>query len=337
MPLKSFIREYLLGLGAAAAGFAEAAPVEARCTDAFRAWLRDGRHGPLGYMERHSELRTDPRGLLEGAKTVVSVAWPYLPERLRDPALPFIARYAYCADYHKVIRRLLKPLLRELAGQGIRTRLCVDSAPVHERYWAVRAGIGFRGRNGCLIVPGAGSWVFLSEILLDAEIAPDAPCTASCDACDACLRACPTGALTPDGTLDCRRCLSARTIEAPVLPVSSNAVSSNAVGTLPEAPPATDGNYKYLLTKGALPEALLLRRQNFRPLAGCDRCQEVCPHNRGVAPTRIPAFATLPQILTLDEAELRAHTPDTFAARYAGTSLQRPGLNRLLTNLQQIF
>ncbi len=312
MPLKSFIREYLLGLGAAAAGFAEAATVEARCTDAFRAWLRDGRHGPLGYMERHSELRTDPRGLLEGAKTVVSVAWPYLPERLRDPALPFIARYAYCSDYHKVIRRLLKPLLCELAGQGIRTRLCVDSAPVHERYWAMRAGIGFRGRNGCLIVPGAGSWVFLSEILLDAEIAPDAPCTASCADCGACLRACPTGALTPDGTLDCRRCLSARTIEAPM-----PAVSSTAVGALQEAP--------------------LLRRQNFRPLAGCDRCQEVCPHNRAVAPTHIPAFATLPQILTLDEAELRAHTPDTFAARYAGTSLQRPGLNRLLTNLQQIF
>lgn len=303
MPLKSFIRKHLLELGAAAVGFAEAATVEAQCTAAFRAWLRAGRHGPLGYMERHGELRTDPHGLLEGAKTVVSVAWPYLPERLRDPALPFIARYAYCSDYHKVIRRLLKPLLRELAGQGIRTRLCVDSAPVHERYWAMRAGIGFRGRNGCLIVPGAGSWVFLSEILLDAEIAPDAPCTASCADCGACLRACPTGALAPDGTLDCRRCLSARTIEAPV--------PANAAGALSEA--------RMPLTE--------------YPLAGCDRCQEVCPHNRGVAPTRIPAFATLPQILTLDEAELRAHTPDTFAARYAGTSLQRPGLHRLLTNL----
>ncbi len=290
MNLKERWRSALLEAGAVAVGFARAERVPREVWTRFEAWRSSGRAGELGYMGNYPELRFDPRGLLEGARTVISVAWPYLPDTLRDDSLPFIARYAYCADYHKSIRRILKPLLR---SWNTVSRVCVDSAPVLERWWAVRSGVGFIGRNGCLIVPGYGSWVFLTEILVTEMLEPDEPCTLHCDGCGVCIRACPTGALGPDGLTDCRKCLSALTVETP----------------------------------GKAP------RTGRVHLAGCDRCQEVCPHNLGARPTQLPAFAAVPAILTLSGEELLTHTEETFRADYAGTSLTRMGLEGLLANL----
>lgn len=291
--LKEAWRAQLLEAGAAAVGFARAVPVDDEAWSRFGAWMARGGHGSLAYMGNHPALRRDPRGLLEGARTLISVAWPYLPQRLRDPSLPFIARYAYAPDYHKSIRKILKPILSEWQRElGVRSRVCVDSAPVLERWWAVRAGVGFTGRNGCLIVPGHGSWVFLSEILVTAVMEADTPCDMSCLDCGRCVSACPTGALGRDGTVDCRRCLSALTVECP-----GEATGAHAT------------------------------------LAGCDRCQEACPHNRMVPPSAIPHLAPMTEILELSAEDIRTMTADDFRARFGASALSRMGLEGLRANL----
>lgn len=287
----------MLAAGAVAVGFAEVASVSGQAIESFRGWLREGRHGALSYMENYPELRFDPSGLLPGARTIISIAWPYLPGKLRDDSLPFIARYAYAPDYHKSIRRLLKPLLREWDGMvpGTKWRICVDSAPVMERYWAVRSGIGFTGRNGCLIVPGYGSWVFLCEVLTTLELKADTPCVDSCMGCGTCVRNCPTGALDFGSSPDCRRCLSALTVERP--------------GTAPHLP----------------------HRQ--RVLAGCDRCQEVCPHNKSARPHGIAAFQPSEQLMNLSAGQIKEMGEDEFHALFSGSALSRIGLAGLRANL----
>lgn len=291
--IKSRIRSALLEAGACAVGFATAGPVRAEVTGKFERWLGSGHHGALGYMERHGNLRRNPTGLLEGVKSVVSVAWPYLPARLRAESEPFVARYAYCADYHKVVRKLLKPLCRGWEREwGMAWRICVDSAPIAERYWAVESGVGYVGANGCLIVPGVGSWVFLSEILLSEALPADAPCKESCRGCGACVKACPTGALGIDGLVDCRLCVSALTVECP---------------------------------GGA--------RGEGATLAGCDRCQEVCPHNRGARPSQVEAFVPLESVLSLKGEEIERMGDEEFRKRFAGTSFWRMGAEGLKANM----
>lgn len=293
------IRRRLLAAGACAVGFAPAGPVEPRAVEAFDRWLAAGNQGALSYMERNRELRLDPRGLLDGCHTVVSTAWLYNPRELRDPALPYLARYAYCRDYHNALRSVLKPLMRQVeADFGYSWRICIDSAPVIERYWAVKSGIGFCGRSGLLIVPGVGSRVFLAEVLLaggdslPGQASQDNQ-TTLCDSCDRCVRACPGNALTLPSP-DCRRCLSALTIEVP--------------GSAARVPRTT--------------------------LMGCDVCQDVCPYNREDKKGNVAALATLPHLLKVSAEELRHLTDADFRTRYAGTPLMRVGLAGLLHNLQ---
>lgn len=295
MEPKEKIRDMLLEAGASAAGFARAGEVEERDKDFFGRWLAQGCAGSLAYMHGHRDLREDPRLLLPGCATVVATAWNYLPPRLRSGDLPFVARYAYGRDYHNALRSILRPVCRDIGKMlGCAWRICIDSAPIRERYWAVRGGIGFIGRNGCLILPGQGSWQFIALILLDAALPPDSAGNAfmTCLQCGACLKACPTGALRPDATVDTRRCLSAITVE----------------GTPP-------------------PQGLECRL----PLLGCDRCQEVCPHNRDARPSEWARPSE--EILQLDAEELESMDEDTFAARFAGTSFRRPGLGVLRRNL----
>ena len=294
--LDRHIKEELLSAGAIAVGYARAQEVPERVWQTYQQWLDDKRNGELNYMHNHPELRRDPRGLLDNAQTVISVAWPYLPPVLREEGLPIIARYAYSPDYHKSIRKILKPILRRWEGAyGITSRVCVDSAPMLERFWAQHSGIGFIGWNGCLIVPGYGSWVFLTEILIDKALQPDTPSNGHCGQCGACLNACPTGALGADGHVDCRKCLSALTIETP----------------------------------GKIPPG-----QIYPPtIAGCDKCQLVCPHNIHARPTEIPQFATIPDILTLTAEELDSMNEESFRRRFAGTALLRPGLAGLRANI----
>ena len=288
--LKRYIREALTEAGACAVGFARAEPVPEQELERFRDWTDRGLNGPLEYMRNYPDLRANPQLLLEGAATVVTSAWNYLPSALRDKSLPGVARYAYGRDYHKALRSRIRPVLRQIeALTGTRGRICIDSAPVLERYWAFRSGVALRGRNGCAIVPGKGSWIFLAEILLTVALEPDAPAGQRCLECGACIKACPTGALQPDGRIDAARCLSAATVEGAPLP-------ADYAGEV--------------------------------PLLGCDRCQGVCPHNRGAGPSEWLEPLDLGWLDSLDTL-----FEEDFLRLSEGTPFRRPGLQLLRRNL----
>ncbi len=272
------------------------AEVEAEARRQLAEWLAEGRNAGMDYMTRYPEVRNNPALLLEGAKSMVIVALPYLtPER---PLLP-IANYALKRDYHEVAHELLSQLGQELGGEF---RVCVDSAPLRERYWAVRAGLGRIGRNNQLYVPPYGSYVFIATLLTTRALPPQRYLHASqaddCSAnCRRCIEACPGGCLSPDGkALDARRCHSYLTIEH----------------------------------RGPLPEG-------FKPrsLFGCDICQRVCPRNASACTTPLPHFAPIPALLSLTADDLRALTTSAHRRLVAHTPLRRtplPQLRQTLTN-----
>jgi len=228
-------------VGIAAAGAVADGP-------AFQEWLAGGLHGSMGYLARNVAKRLRPDRLVPGARSVICLAVGYAPRPGETPAegAP-VARYALGRDYHKVLKRRCRGLMdriRQIAP-GFEGRAFVDSAPVLERSIARAAGVGWIGRNRCLTVPGLGSYVFLCEIVCALPLRPDTPLPSACDDCGACVRACPTGALTETG-LDARRCISYLTVEH----------------------------------DGPIDRALwpLVGRR----LVGCDACQEACPHNAAV-------------------------------------------------------
>lgn len=299
MPPKDKIRLKLLSSGAAAAGFARAGKPDRDALNAFRRWIDSGMHAGMGYMERHSDLREDPALLLEGAETVISLAFPYAPETKRAAGMDIISTYAYGEDYHDVIRRRLKPVCREMETEyGCRTRICVDSAPVLERYWAMQSGIGRMGDNRCVIADGCGSLVFLAEILTTLKIEPDTVSRGECLHCGACIRACPTGALSAEG-VDARLCLSYLTIEHR--------------GDLPAMTELSDTLY------------------------GCDRCQSVCPYNQGIRPTGIEEFRPADHILHLTAEECAGMDESEFNELFRRSPIRRAGAAGLRRNALKIL
>lgn len=228
-----------------------------------------------------------------------------MPESFRDEEKPMIASYAYGKDYHDVIRHRLKPVLNEFKEiYGGSWRICVDSAPVAERYWALKAGIGKKGCNGSVITEKAGALCFLAEVVCTLEIESDTPSDRKCEGCMQCVKACPTGALSDNGTIDARRCISYLTIEH----------------------------------KGDWDES---QREimNGRCYAfGCDECVRVCPHNQGCRPTDIEEFIPLKSIDILDSDslaidELRTMDKEEFALRFKGSPIKRCGLDGLKRNM----
>ena len=293
----------LLEAGAAAVGFASAGPVSEDEDRRLRGWLAAGHHAGMTWMERHADLRRDLDNVLPGTRMVISLAFPYAPERERPSDLPYLSRYAYGRDYHEAIRSLLTAVL-EQTGLLSSCRICIDSAPVSERFWAIRAGIGYRGDNGALIVPGIGPEVFLAEILTTIEFEPDAPADAECLHCGACRRACPTGALQPDGTIDCRRCISYLTIE------------HRGPWTAPDA------------------IAAMSTPAGRTSLFGCDRCITACPLRNDTSSPHTWA-PTLPAMLALAPSDIPAQQSE-FKRRFAHTALLRPGLQNLLRNIANL-
>ena len=246
------VRESALAAGFAACGIAPAAPISAERAEERAEMLRRGHHAGMEWLERNEDKRSDPRLLLPGARTVISLAWPYPP---RSAGAPPIAAYALGADYHVTVKDALRTLARQFTdGDESTVRCFVDTAPIDERYWAWKAGIGFIGRSGMLIIPRLGSRFFLGEILTtlpadayDVPLTPDIASHSLCGTCRRCLDACPGKALTAHG-LDARRCLSYLTIEhrGPLPPQTAEWM---------HATPGTPLFY------------------------GCDRCTEVCPYN----------------------------------------------------------
>ncbi|MGE5645731.1 MAG: tRNA epoxyqueuosine(34) reductase QueG [Acidobacteriota bacterium] len=269
-------------------------------------WARSGMAGEMCYLTDHrGALRADPRTLLASARSIICAGvlyngpQPYSTE-FTQPELAWISRYAWGDDYHDVLRARLERLaarIGDACGEPFEWKICVDTAPLLERAYARRAGLGWIGKNTCLIREGAGSWFFLGELLVSLALGPDAPPPDRCGSCTRCIEACPTGALVPTGraepawALDSRRCISYQTIELR--------------GPLPEAAAA-----------GGLGNNVF----------GCDICQDVCPWNRGAPVTSDPAFAArnfappLKRLAALTEDEFRAMFRGTpvLRARYAG-------------------
>ena len=263
------------------------------------AWLAKGFHGSMAYMENHYDKRLDPRKLVPGAKSVISLAYNYFPEKdLADGEKPRIAKYAYGEDYHRVVKDKLFELLdhlRESLG-AIQGRCFVDSAPVMERAWAKRSGLGWVGKNSLLLRKHEGSFFFLAELIVDYDFAPDSPVADHCGTCTRCLDACPTGAIVAPEVVDSSRCISHMTIELhDALPEEHKAVISPWV-------------------------------------FGCDICQDVCPWNRHARPNAEPRFSPSewPDWTSQDWQEL---TEETFDRVFGKSALTRRGLEGIRRNL----
>ena len=306
------IRRSLLEAGAIAVGYADAKGVEPSAIDAYKQWLDRGNHAGMAYMERHGELRADPRGLLPEARSVIACAFPFAPASEDDIAPGRIAAYAYGLDYHDVLRGRLQKAIRKIdPSSEAEWRICIDSAPIPERYWAQKAGIGFIGRNGAIIIPGHGSMVFIALILTSLTLPASSPINEKCLGCRRCLEACPGKAIADDGTVDSRRCLSYLTIEHRGPWISPEALST--VST-----PA-----------------------GRQCLFGCDICLRVCPHNRQIPSSTIAEFYPLPTLKDLVEEtggpeklqnRCLTMTQEEFSRLFKGSPIKRAKLAGLHRN-----
>ena len=285
-------------LGFDACGFAVAQPVDAVAREQYRQWLAQGRQGCMAWAERYCDVRDNPQLLLDGARTVIMLAMNYYPGQMQPQQAPQFAYYAYGRDYHEVMRERMRELAQFIVSEtGCDTRCCVDTAPLRERYWAQRAGLGFIGLNNQLILPGRGSYFFLGAVVTTLELPADEPCRLSCGECRACIAACPGHALGYDQPVDARRCLSCLTIEYR--------------GELPQWARDVMGNRVY----------------------GCDECQRCCPHNRHAQPTAIADFRPTEEFLSLTAADIRHMTSAQFKRMFGHSAVQRTRLQGLQRNL----
>lgn len=300
---KDHIRSIAANEGFDACGFARAREIAPEAQAAYETWISEGKHGCLQYMERHAALRNNPQLLLEGAATVMVLAMNYYPQRFQSPEAPQFAYYAYGNDYHEVVRQRASVIVEKMrANYGGDYRICVDTAPLRERYWAQQAGVGFVGLNNQLIIPGKGSYFFLCAILTTLEITPDEPLVSSCGNCRRCVKACPAGALSnPPGAVDARRCLSCLTIEYR--------------GELPPSALKCIGNRVY----------------------GCDECQKICPHNAEAEATKIAEFQPSEELLTLDAKALAALTDEKFRLLFRHSAVKRTKHSGLQRNISAVL
>jgi len=302
--MKAIIRQKALDLGFCAAGFA-AVRTRHAALQSLSEMVAEGRNGEMRYLESGMSERKDPSLLLNGVRTVLCVAIAG-PARLNQDNMMegALSAHATVPDYHRVVRTLLQELLefiRAEAGVPVNGLVCVDGAPVLEKAWAEAAGIGRTGKNTLLIVPGAGSMVFLGELLLDIGIEPDEPLESDpCGDCRACLDACPTGALTAPGRIDATRCISYLTIE---------------------------------LKREFTPEEASMTAPW---IFGCDRCMEACPHNQSRSADPHPAFAPSEALRNLTASSVLELTGSTFRKLFAGTPVTRLGLRRLKRNAMAV-
>lgn len=296
------IKAEALRLGFSACGLALAAPVGPAHAAFFRQWLAGGRQAGMDYMARHEALRLDPALLAEGCRTVVSVALNYRPATEMPANRLQLAWYAYGQDYHDIMRQKLRQLLESLQ-QGwpegtLAGRACCDTAPVLERYWAWRCGLGWIGKHTQLVAPRAGSAFFLGEIFLNQPADRyDTPLSDHCGNCTRCVDACPTHALTPGEGLDARRCLSYLTIENR--------------GPIPSEAAACMAPYLY----------------------GCDRCLRACPHLNGALPTRETAFAPRPELLEMTDDDWMKLDVEQYRRLFKGSAVKRAKFEGLTRNL----
>lgn len=299
--IKQPIKAEALRLGFAACGVASLEPVDPENQSRFAQWTAHGRQAGMDYMNRYTAERMDPSLLLKDARSILSLALNYFPAQLIAEKNPQIAWYAYGKDYHEVMRKKLHELLLFIRTLlPVEGRICVDTAPLLERYWAQKAGIGWIGKNTQLIIPKAGSCFFLGEILLEARIPPDDPAKNQCGNCEQCLKACPAQALCAPFTLDAHKCLSYQTIENR--------------GPLSEESKRAIGNRIY----------------------GCDECQKACPHQRFASPTSVSAFHPSPELLQMTGNKWANLTPEEYRQLFKGSAVKRVKYEGLMRNIRQV-
>jgi epoxyqueuosine reductase len=284
-------------------GIAKAVPLD---DDARRLeqWLNKGHHGTMQYMERYFDMRIDPAKLVPGAKSVITLLLNYFPEEQQAPDAPLIAKYAWGIDYHYVIREKLNELLAfikenigDVDGRGF-----VDSAPVLERSWAVKSGLGWVGKNGNLLTRQSGSFFFIATLITDLQLEADVPfATDHCGSCTRCLDACPTQAIVSPTEVDGSKCISYLTIE---------------------------------LKDELMPQGFDGKMQNW--MFGCDICQDVCPWNRFSKSNTEQHFKPIPEILNLSLAEWEAMSEETFKKVFKSSPLARPKWKGIQRNIKAI-
>jgi len=266
-------------------------------------WLEANYQAGMSYMENHFDKRTDPSKLVEGAKSVISVIVNYFTsERLKDPDAPVISTYAYGLDYHDVIRRKLNELLQFIrtSFEPANGRAFVDSAPVLDRAWAARSGLGWIGKNSNLISPEKGSFFFIGSVIVDIPLQYDKPITDFCGECNRCIRACPTNAIVPGRTLDSNRCISYLTIE------NKSEISKEFFGKLKNR------------------------------IFGCDICQDVCPWNRKSTQNSEEEFKPLTGLLEMTRQEWDDLDEEKFNTTFAYSPIKRATFKGLKRNLEFI-
>ena len=267
-------------------------------------WLNKGLHGTMHYMENHFDLRVDPSKLVPGAKSVITLLLNYYPEKEQVTGAPKISKYAYGNDYHEVIRDKLKQFLLQIKEQigEVHGRGFVDSAPVLERAWAKKAGIGWIGKNGNLITKQSGSFFFIATLIVDLELQyDDAFVKDYCGTCTKCIDNCPTDAILPGKVVDGSKCISYFTIE---------------------------------LKDALIPDKMKGKFDNW--MFGCDVCQDVCPWNRFSKSTEEINFTPIPEILYLTSSDWEALTEETFKSIFKNSPLKRTKFDGIKRNLNFI-
>ena len=291
-------------MGFDACGIASATVLESESA-LVEQWLNEGHEGEMSYLTRNKEKRYDPRLLVEGTKSIVTVLYNYYPKQQIGDGEHFkIAKYAYGADYHDVLKRKLRQLLERIETQTGKldgVRVFVDSAPVLDRAWAVRCGLGFVGKNTTLIHPKKGSFFFIGHLFLPVALAETGQeLTNRCGRCTKCLDACPTHALEAPFHIDARKCISYLTIEYK--------------GGLGDMDPSTFKSWMY----------------------GCDICQDVCPYNRFALPNLEPEFQPSERLMAMHEDDWKHLSEADFKALFKHSAVQRAGYEGLKRNIEFI-
>lgn len=295
-----FIKQEAKRLGFLDCGIAEATFLEEEAPR-LETWLNKGFQGEMGYMENYFDKRLDPRLLVEGARSVISLSYNYYPEVKQKEDSYHVAKYAYGEDYHHVIKAKLRELLSSIQEEigEVNGRAFVDSAPVLERTWAEKAGLGWNGKHTLLIQKQQGSFFFLAELIVDLELAYDEPFTTNhCGICTKCIDACPTQAILPSNELDASKCISYFTIE----------LKDNI-----------PNDYKGLFKDW---------------MFGCDICQDVCPWNRFSSPNKESLFQPSEELLQFNKKDWEEITEETFKKIFKKSAVKRTKYTGLKRNIK---
>lgn len=263
-------------------------------------WLKEGKHGEMHYMENHFDKRLDPTILVEDSKSVVSLLLNYYPEQQQTEQSYKLSKYAYGTDYHFVIKDKLKQLLQFIQDDigEVHGRAFVDSAPVLDKAWAARSGLGWIGKHSNLLTQQVGSFYFIAELIIDLELEYDIPVTDHCGTCTACIDACPTEAIVQPYVVDGSKCISYLTIEL----------------------------------RDNIPNEFKDKMDDW--MFGCDICQDVCPWNRFSKPHSEPLFNPHPDLLAMSSKDWEEITEDTFKEVFKKSAVKRTKFSGLTRNIK---